>query len=328
MSCSLWSLTTINQTKMNRNQQLGYGALLPLLCATAGALALWGPWIAQLPDPVAIQWGLDGKGGNCIPISLFRALFSLLILVLAARQAHLFGVLGSQAPDAATRSHVSNTGLLCAITLGTVLTVYNNFGATTCRASTLSWPFLAITIAVPLLLSRHVRSLVQESPSVKGPSMGLSPQDHAVWVQQVSSPAIVGIGVIASLITAFQGSIDSWATWLVAGFSFAASLCLGWIRVHAGPRGLEVYYGPIPFPLTRISLAEIRSARAETMSPGSSGGWGYRGILSLTGRAAIFLRSGEGLLLDLTRDRRFSISIDDASSAAGLLNDLIARRAE
>lgn len=80
--------------------------------------------------------------------------------------------------------------------------------------------------------------------------------------------------------------------------------------------------------LTRISLAEIRSARVEPMTPGPSGGWGYRGILSLTGRAAIFMRSGEGLVLDLTKGRQFSISVDDAKSAAGLLNDLIARRSE
>lgn len=313
---------------MNRTQQHRYGLYLPLFCLAAGALALWGPWIAQLPDPVAIQWGLDGKGGNCIPLSLFRGLFSLLILALAGRQTHLFGLWKSQAPLAAERSHVSNTGLLCAITLGTMLTVYNNFGASSCRASTLSWPGLAIAIAVPLLLSRQVRSLARTSPCETGPSMGLSPHDHAVWVKSESSLAIIGVGVAASLLTLFQGSLDSWFTWLTVATSFGASLCLGWIRVHAGPRGLEVYYGPIPIALTRISLAEIRSARVESLTPGSSGGWGYRGLLSLTGRATIFLRSGEGLVLDLTRDRRFSVTIDDAKSAAGLLNDLIARRAE
>lgn len=313
---------------MNRAQQQRYGLYLPLICAIAGTIALWGPWTAQLPDPIAIHWGLDGKGGNCIPFSWFRGLCCPLILALSARQAQLFGIWGAQPPRAPQRSHVSNTGLLCVISLAAIATMYNNYGASSCRASSLSWPFLALVISVPLLITRKLSALVQTGAVEKGPSMGLDPQDQAVWVQSESSPLILGIGILSGLVTCLLGPLDAWTTWLVACASLAACLCLGWIRVHAGPRGCEVFYGPLPFALTRISLAEIRCARVETMSPGQSGGWGYRGILSLTGRATVFLRSGEGLVLELTQGRQFRVTVDDAHRAAGLLNDLIARRAQ
>lgn len=54
-------------------------------------------------------------------------------------------------------------------------------------------------------------------------------------------------------------------------------------------------------------------------------GWGYRGSRRTFGRAALVLRTGPAIRLDLTDNRTFAVTVDDAATGAGLLNDLRAR---
>jgi hypothetical protein len=55
------------------------------------------------------------------------------------------------------------------------------------------------------------------------------------------------------------------------------------------------------------------------------GGWGYRGSRRLFRKAAVVLRAGPALRLDLADDTQLVVTVDDAESGAGLLNDLLAR---
>jgi hypothetical protein len=71
-----------------------------------------------------------------------------------------------------------------------------------------------------------------------------------------------------------------------------------------------------------IALRQIREAHAIKLTPWS---WGYRGSLRLVGRAAIIVRGGDALDLQLVGGKRLSITVDDATIAAGLVNDLVAR---
>lgn len=97
------------------------------------------------------------------------------------------------------------------------------------------------------------------------------------------------------------------------------------IRVSADQRGLIVRWGPLGWPTTNVPLADILRVEAIDVRPLESGGWGYRGSLRLLGRAAIVLRAGPGLRLDLRSGRKLTVTVDDPQTAAGLLNDLIAR---
>jgi hypothetical protein len=56
------------------------------------------------------------------------------------------------------------------------------------------------------------------------------------------------------------------------------------------------------------------------------GGWGYRGSLKLMKQAAVVLRAGPGLRLDMTGGRVFVVTIDDPGTAAALLNTEAGRR--
>lgn len=76
------------------------------------------------------------------------------------------------------------------------------------------------------------------------------------------------------------------------------------------------------FPTERIeraSAVHIDPARWFILGVG----WGYRGSLTLFGRAAVILRTGPGLRLDLTDGKSFYITIDDPDTAAGVESSTI-----
>jgi hypothetical protein len=72
-------------------------------------------------------------------------------------------------------------------------------------------------------------------------------------------------------------------------------------------------------------LEQIVGASVIDLKPREWGGWGYRGSRRAFGRAAVVLRAGPAIRLDLTDRRTFAVTVDDAATGAGLVNDLRAR---
>lgn len=93
-------------------------------------------------------------------------------------------------------------------------------------------------------------------------------------------------------------------------------------RVVQTPQGrrFEVVYGPGGMIRQSFDATDIEGAQPTSLSLLRTGGWGYRGSLLLLRRAAVVTRSGEALRLDLTRGRRFSITVDDPTAFAEALN--------
>jgi hypothetical protein len=77
----------------------------------------------------------------------------------------------------------------------------------------------------------------------------------------------------------------------------------------------------VHFPLDRIEAASVAD-----IEPWKMGGWGYRGSVTAFGRAAWTLRSGPGIRLDLSRGRRFVVSVDDPEPGVALLQRLLTPR--
>jgi hypothetical protein len=75
-----------------------------------------------------------------------------------------------------------------------------------------------------------------------------------------------------------------------------------------------------------IDLGRIAQATTTDVVPMQWGGWGYRGSLRLFGKAAIILRGGEGLRLDLVDGKKLLVALDGAEQAAGVVNDLLRDR--
>jgi hypothetical protein len=91
------------------------------------------------------------------------------------------------------------------------------------------------------------------------------------------------------------------------------------IRVTVDASGLSIAYGPWGWPRQHIARPTIISARVDNIRPLRWGGWGYRGSLILFRRAAVVLRAGPGLVLELQGGRRLAITVDDPEGALRLL---------
>ena len=129
-----------------------------------------------------------------------------------------------------------------------------------------------------------------------------------------------GLALVGSLLV-FTVGIVLGVGLVLAG---AAVAMLATIRVTADPHGLTVAYGPFGWPRTAIPLDRIDRAQVIDVRPMRHGGWGYRGSLRMFRTAAVVLRAGPGIEVDLTDGRRFVVTVDDAEAGAGTINDLLA----
>jgi hypothetical protein len=100
------------------------------------------------------------------------------------------------------------------------------------------------------------------------------------------------------------------------------------IRVSVAERGLTIHYGHLGWIRQRVPLARIARASAFELEPLAHGGWGYRGSLKWRGRAAVVVRSGSALRLELRDGTQLSVTVNDAETAASLLNGFVQRNAE
>jgi hypothetical protein len=75
-----------------------------------------------------------------------------------------------------------------------------------------------------------------------------------------------------------------------------------------------------------VPLERIDGAHAIDLDALAHGGWGYRGGLHLFGKASVVVRSGPAVQLDLRGGKRLFITVDDATTAARLLNGLLGRQ--
>jgi hypothetical protein len=105
----------------------------------------------------------------------------------------------------------------------------------------------------------------------------------------------------------------------------AALELFGKVRVRVDTRELVIRYGYVGWLRQRIAVARIATARAFRLEPVEHGGWGYRGSVRFFGRAAVVVRAGDALALELEEGRRLSITVDGAETAAQRINALIGR---
>jgi hypothetical protein len=137
---------------------------------------------------------------------------------------------------------------------------------------------------------------------------------HLTWWLPL---ALIAIGVV--LVLAARGAAGA----VPAALLLVVYLAFGWIRVSVDARGLRIRYGLLPRPVTSVPLDHIRRAERIDLAPLQWGGWGYRGSRKAFGRAAVVLRSGDAIKLQLTDGSEFAVTVDDAATGAALLSDLL-----
>lgn len=312
---------------------LALGLGLPSAIAVVGLV----PWLVlrqELPTRVASHFDLSGTPDQSMSQSGFLATAAALMLI---------GALVCVAP-AVVSTRLSRPlpavlgflggfvgGLGAGILAGTAL---SQRGIDSWREAESPWWVVALALLAAALLgaagarlAAGLRSRASASaPSGRPPVMDLAAGEKVVWSGRLSSSWALMMAV-AMVTAGLAGALFlGWPLILLAVGGFAAS-AFTTIRVRADASGLDVKYGIFPWPRTHIGIARIARATPIDVRPRDWGGWGYRGSLRLMNQAAVVLRAGPGVRLDLADGKTFAVTVDDPEGAVGLINAEIARGA-
>jgi len=184
---------------------------------------------------------------------------------------------------------------------------------------------LAMGAAGAYLGSRLPTVSQQPSHAQPTPAMPLGTGERVVWNTSLHNPWFRGLGLLSLLGAVVTALLAHWAFAILPLIVGLVVIAISGITLCADRGGLRIAYGPLPWPRTRISLEQIASASAIDVRPTEWGGWGYRGSLTLMKRAAVVLRAGPGLRLDLRDGKVFVVTVDDPETPAALLNAEVLR---
>ncbi|GAA4767973.1 DUF1648 domain-containing protein [Microbacterium gilvum] len=316
------------------------GLLVPLgvFVVLAGAQAALLP---LLPDPLATHWGLAGGPDGFLP----AAVVPVLTLAVGGGVTALLGGIGlAQMRSARGRTHRLlaavawfETAVLSAVLFGSTLL---QVGLDDARdAGSVTWLVVggfAAGIVLGAAAWALVPDLPDEGPDAETPApLHLAPGERAVWMQTVTMArtgliALVGALVLLVAVSAGTAIADvatagapSTVTWITIGCAvLVAALVATTVvyRVRVDDAGLTVR-APIGWPRVRIPRAEIASAEVAYVDPmGEYGGWGWR--YGMSSGWGVVMRAGEALRVTRTNGRVFTVTIDDAATAAALLAGL------
>lgn len=317
-----------------------YQVLPAALVAAVFAIPL-GVW-SRLPARVAVHWGVSGEpNGAQLKLPAFMPCVLLGIIGV--------GIMwwstprpGGGPPVAAGRGGVGIGLFLLGLSasLSTVLTRTNldvvnwrqaQFGLAGGLALVLGGPLALAAVGTyaivrwgPAASTTPVGRVAHREPAQRrhlppSPVPGLG--EGVVWVGRARSVWIgpLAIGVLAYAVV--EGTRQWWGAGILPGLIGLGLLLFTSARVVATPRGVRVAYGVLRVPLTRIPIQRITAAEATDLVAMS---WGYRGSLRLFRKAAVVIRGGAALQLDLDGGKhQFVVTIDDAQHGAAFINKLI-----
>lgn len=307
-------------------------AVLVLIAALLAVLAVVPVLVVDdLPDRLATRWDAGGTPTSSSSAGLLLAVVAVAVGLSAAA---LVWVAVSRRPRAAQQAPlIAGTaavlGAVLALPVAMILAA--NSGSDDWRqvGGPAGWQIAVVvggSLALGVLAAWAASSfpVVDDRPeptpplaAPAGAQVAWSRRLSVVWAMAASLAAVA-----AGAVTAAMGEVGVGLLVSVVG---AATSVLSRIQVFADRRGVTVTYGWWTWPRTRIPLDRIESAAAIEVLPSEWGGWGYRGSVRLFRQAAVVLRKGEGLRVDLTDGRRFVVTIGDAATAAAVLNRELVR---
>ncbi len=309
-----------------QHRRLLAGALLPLTGIAVVALAVLG-LADSAPDPLATHWDIGGTPDDSSSKTVFLSILGTATVVLALVA---FTVSRRKAGRGELAGPIAITAFMQWIAAGVMLSILlANRDAESWEQAAELPVWLAALVPLGAAVAAAASSAIvlpvgspHERAHVPATSVGIRDSERLVWFSQVRARWPLALAAVLSLlgVTAFLSANRVIGVGLVLA-AIVVSLFAS-VAVSADRTGLVVRYGPLRWPRTRIPLDRIERAEVVQVARGSNGGWGYRGSLTVFGRAAVVIRSGEGLRLHLDRGQRFTVTVDDASTGAGTINDL------
>lgn len=321
-------------TRHDKVPYRGWTTLLALgvpaaIIATTTGLAM--SWRHDLPDPIAVHWGLNGPDG-------FGSLTTSIVwpAVAGSVVASLLWALGffacrqSFTRRGAAALAVWSTILLSGVSIGGLSVQH---GVADARDAGSIDGVILVTFLVATAAAGIVTRLIPGDPplptgepvSPTAARLKLGRGEDASWVRDVTSPgyflAIVGVVLTIALFGLLGGM---WWFALVLGVTIGLSLVafLHW-TVIVDRDGLTVR-SILRRPCFRIPLNEVEMAEVVEVRPlREFGGYGIRG--GKGGRMGVVVRKGPALQVHRTGGRVFLVTVDDAATGAALLNTLAGR---
>jgi hypothetical protein len=309
--------------------------VLPALLV-AGTLAWVSSVRPRIAEPMAIHWNASGQVNGTSTVGSFLVIPLTMTLVFWGIGALM--LLAGRTSRVRFRYQRWAMVSCCGVTsffMGLlVLTVQANLDTTAAAASLPPVTILGVLglAVIGGLIGWALAGRPPELPPEVGPSpstlatvpaRSLGPGEHPVWERHQASWLLIAL--TASMIVVGLVLIP---ILLVAGVivlvSAVCCLPLASLAAIVDEQGLLVRFGPFGFPQKRIPLATIASVRADTIEPLEWGGWGYR---IAPGRSAAVLRSGPGIVVELTDGRRFAVTVDDPEGGVALLQAYLDRAA-
>ena len=162
----------------------------------------------------------------------------------------------------------------------------------------------------------------RQSPPADAPRVELPEGIRALWTRVVVAPPVLagavvlaGLGVALSVVAGLTAGLPA----LVVAAVLAPTAS---VRVTVDHTGVGARPTLLPRPRVHVPLARVVRAGRSAVRARELGGWGLR----VRGeRTAVLLRSGEALDLELADGSRFLVTVDDAATAAALVNTLAER---
>lgn len=318
----------------SRFYRLALGGLLPALMVAIAFV----PFLAirsELPDRVASHFDFSGTPDDSMTQSEFLLAVGL-IIGIGVLTCVGFAVAGSRVPDRGLAAVIGFVGGFFA-GLGAGILLWT----ATSQRGLVSWeqadgPGVALLWIIGLaavggatgawLASRLVEPGLLDKSVASVPAMELAPGESAVFTSTIHSNLFLWIGAASLALGVALLVITEWPFAIAPFVSAVATLSLASLRVRADRSGLDIKYGVLPWPRTRVSVERIESASAIDVRPIQWGGWGYRGSLRLMKQAAVVHRGGPGLRLDLADGKVFVVTVDDPETPAALINAEVARQ--
>jgi hypothetical protein len=300
----------------------------PLLATGAVALAALA-WRDRLPAGVASHVGPGGLVDGVAPAGAFAAT----ALAVGAGLTVLWGLLARNVrrnPAGLRVVVAAATGTAALLAAGPgVLLVGSLDRAALLGVPAPGWllPLLAVALGGGSLLGWALArdpapAEARQSPPPDAPRVELPEGGRAVWTRVVvAPPMLVGAVALAALGVALTATVGPGAG--VAPLVGAALLATTTsVRVTVDHTGVSVRPTVVPRPRVHVPLARVVRAGRSDVRARELGGWGLR----VRGeRTAVVLRSGEALDLELADGSRFLATVDDAATAAALVNTLAER---
>lgn len=295
---------------------LGWAALMAML----GVLPLLIGW-SQLPDPVAIHWGIDGSPDNAWP-KIATAFLPVGMVAIGLFTTSLFRIEGKPTAEA-----VAIVGLMGGVGVSMMTSlVYLNWDAATWQeaGAFVWWHLIGIVLVGALgawlgyLLGIRWYPRPRNSQTVSGPVLEIADDESVSWIGGCSVIwPLVLLGGFALFFLFMPGWLKMIGlVFLILGFLFLR------VYVVINDHGMQVRLGG-GLPAKKIPLDRIKTVEAIDLEPSQWAGWGYRVV---PGGSAVVLRRGDAIQVNMTNDRRFAVTVDDAATGASVLNGLVARK--